>query len=275
MAIWQDYRQLRDEHTVTGHLRLLPEVYSPQLENARDIFVYLPPSYHYDPHRRYPVIYMHDGQNLFDQVMSFSDEWQVDETIQGLAKEGLEAIVVGIPNNDSRLDEYSPFVDENMGGGQGEAYLHFIIETVKPIVDGDFRTLTGRECTGIFGSSMGGLISLYGFFHRPDVFGFAGVMSPALWFASYAIFDDLCGFQASPDGILYLDVGTKELGENNPKSDRYVQTVRGLRDLLGEKGYWEGQNLIYIEAENATHSEYHWAQRLPDALRFLLSKCVG
>jgi predicted alpha/beta superfamily hydrolase len=273
MAVWQDYLQHKQEHTVAGHLRQLSGVYSPQLDNTRDIFVYLPPSYHHNAQRRYPVIYMHDGQNLFDQTVSFGDEWQVDETLQGLANEGLEAIVVGIANTESRLNEYSPFVDEQNGGGQGNAYLDFVIHTVKPIIDNDFRTLTDAACTGIMGSSMGGLISLYGFFHRPHVFGFAGVMSPALWFANYAIFDDLRQCAVSPGGLLYLDVGTNELGENNPKSQRYVETVRGLRNLLAEKGYHEQQNLIYIEAENATHSEYHWAQRMPDSLRFLLSRC--
>jgi predicted alpha/beta superfamily hydrolase len=121
---------------------------------------------------------------------------------------------------------------------------------------------------------MGGLISLYAFFHRPDVFGFAGVMSPALWFANGAIFDHLRGVQAREDGRLYMDVGTIELGEHSEQSERVVLAVRGLRDLLGEKGYWEGSNLIYREVENATHSEAEWAQRLPDAVRFLLSGCA-
>jgi enterochelin esterase-like enzyme len=166
------------EHTVTGTVRILREVQSPELENVRDLLAYLPPSYG-TGERRYPVIYMHDGQNLFDQATSFGDEWRVDETMQEVAVGGVEAIVIGVPNmGPERCEEYSPFVDPAQGGGCGDEYLDFVVRTVKPLVDADFRTLPEREHTGIVGSSMGGLISLYGFFREPGTFGFAGVMSP-------------------------------------------------------------------------------------------------
>jgi predicted alpha/beta superfamily hydrolase len=250
------------EHTVVGRVKVLREVQSPQLDNARDIVVYLPPSYD-SGEGRYPVLYMHDGQNLFDQATSFGGEWRVDETMEAVAAEGVEAIVVGIPNmGDERCEEYSPFVDEKEGGGCGDAYLEFIVQTLKPIVDRELRTLPEREHTGIVGSSMGGLISLYGFFKEPDTFGFAGVMSPALWFADRAVFPFI--EQAPPrPGRIYLDVGTQE-GETT------LRNAREMRDLLGGKGYVEGA-LLYVEDEGAGHTESAWAERFGKAVRFLLA----
>src|SRR5215217_1626799 len=163
---WETYPAVDDggEHTVVGTMKMLRDVQSPELENVRDLIAYLPPSYG-DGERRYPVLYMHDGQNLFDQATSFGDEWRVDETMEELAGEGLEAIVIGVPNmGEERCEEYSPFVDAQAGGGCGDDYLEFLVRTVKPLVDRSFRTLPDRENTGIAGSSMGGLISLYGFF---------------------------------------------------------------------------------------------------------------
>jgi hypothetical protein len=146
---------------IVGHVRVLPDVRSPQLRNTRDIQVYLPPSYKASG-RQYPVIYMHDGQNLFDPELSFAGEWGVDETMERLAPEGFEAIVVAIPNMaGERSHEYSPWVDPRVGGGKGDAYLDFIVDTLKPQIDRRFRTERGRQHTGIVGSSMGGLISLY------------------------------------------------------------------------------------------------------------------
>jgi hypothetical protein len=180
---------------IVGHVRVLPRVRSPQLRNTRDIQVYLPPSYKASG-RHYPVIYMHDGQNLFDPELSFAGEWGVDETMERLAPVGFEGIVVAIPNmGGERAHEYSPWVDPRGGGGKGDAYLDFITDTLKPQIDGRFRTLRDREHTGIVGSSMGGLISLYGFLRAPGVFGFCGAMSPSLWFANRAMFEYAAGIE--------------------------------------------------------------------------------
>ncbi|MBC8170305.1 MAG: alpha/beta hydrolase [Anaerolineae bacterium] len=271
---WQDYLNPDYPNTVAGSLRLLPIIHSPQLDNVRSILVHLPPSYHTDADRHYPVIYMHDGQNLFDQHLAFSDEWQVDETLLQLAEEGLEAIVVGIPTNDERLHEYSPFVDENYGGGKGLAYLEFISHTIKPIIDEDFRTQPQRSTTGILGSSMGGLISLYGFLHSAQVFGFVGAFSPAIWFADKALFAEFESLAQLPEGKIYLDMGHQEVSEHpeaRQKSEQYTQLVRQFRDSLVAKGYSEGDNLMYREDEAGTHKEQAWARRLPDALRFLIN----
>ena len=262
MASWKAY-PLDDgrEHTVVGTVRVLAELQSPQLENVRDILVYLPPSYHRDE-RRYPVIYMQDGQNLFDRATSFGEEWRVDETMEAVSDEGLEAIVVGISNGGpERLDEYSPFVDPEKGGGFGERYLEFITATLKPLVDQEFRTLPDRADTGIVGSSMGALISLYAFFHHSDRFGFAGVMSPSLWFADRAIFAFV---EAAPHlaGRIYLDVGTQE-------GEATLGDARRMRDLLVAKGY-SAATLRYVEDAGAGHNESAWAERFANAVRFLL-----
>lgn len=260
MTGWQDYQDVipHRHHTVVGTLKVLFDVWSPQLNNHRDILVYLPPSYDatVEP---YPVVYMHDGQNLFDSATGFAgQEWQVDETMEALSREGLEAIVVGIPHmGASRIQEYNPFPE--FRGGEGELYLDFLTDTLKPIIDRDFRALPDRDHTGLIGSSMGGLISLYGFFHRPHTFGFAGVMSPALWIAGGAIYEDVQDQPFVP-GKIYLDNGTRE------------SSARKMNAILAEKGYALNRDLKYVIEHEAEHHEPAWARRLPDALRFLLPR---
>lgn len=263
-SAWQDY--VTDDgqpHTAVGTIKVLHQLHSPQLDNARDILVYLPPSYD-SGSRRYPVIYMHDGQNLFDRATSFGEEWEVDQTLESAAEEGLEAIVVGIPNmGPDRLNEYSPWQDRrHKAGGRGEAYVRFVAETVKPIIDRDFRTRPGRESTGIAGSSMGGLISLYAFFRCPEVFGFAGVMSPAFWYAGRSIFAYVQDRPFVP-GKIYLDAGTAEGSE-------VLHDVRRMKDLLAQKGYQAGRDLMLVVEMGGKHNERAWARRMRRELHFLL-----
>jgi predicted alpha/beta superfamily hydrolase len=189
---------------------------------------------------------MHDGQNLFDAPLSYAGEWQVDETMERLSAEGIEAIVVGIPNaGERRMIEYNPFDHRRFGAGHGDAYLRFLVETVKPIVDRDFRTLPQREATGVIGSSMGGLISLYAFFRFLGTFGLCGVISPSFFIGREAIYDTVRDAPYEP-GRIYLDVGTHEVSSWSDdlllhlQSRRYCQSVRRMRDLLVEKGYCEG-----------------------------------
>ena len=252
------------EHTIVGKVVTVAAFWSPQLGNARDILVYLPPSYHTTTDR-YPVIYMHDGQNLFDQATSFGEEWRVDETMEELARQGLEAIIVGIPNiGERRLEEYSPFPDPQHGGGSGMQYLAFLVETLKPYIDQAFRTRPEREYTGMVGSSMGGLISLYAFFRYPQVYGFVGALSPSLWFAERAIFPVIEAAEQAP-GKLYLDIGTDE-------GDTTLQLARDLEQMLRTKGYHPGWDMHYVEEPNAVHCEGAWAGRLRHALTSLLPR---
>lgn len=255
--LWHEYHEWRGygDNTVTGELRVLPQLESPQLQNQRDIFVLLPSSYH-NTDRRYPVIYMHDGQNLFDRALGFAgNEWEVDETLARLAAENIEAIVVGVSNTDKRFHEYNPF--PHIWDGRGQQYLSFIVDTVKPIIDRDFRTLSDRDHTGTIGSSLGGLISLFAFFQRPDVFGFAGVLSPAFWIGGGAIYPYI-EQQPFVPGKIYLDNGTRE------------QNTRRMKHMLVQKGYQLKHDLLHVVEIDGEHNEAAWARRLPAALRFLL-----
>jgi predicted alpha/beta superfamily hydrolase len=276
---WQQYNVVNRgrPHTVAGDVQVWAALESPQLGNSRDILVYLPPSYWTRQARRYPVLYMHDGQNLFDEATSFAGEWRVDETMELLAREGLEAIVVGVPNaGEARRDEYSPFKDRRHGGGQGDAYLRFLLDTVKPLVDRSFRSEPSRAATGLMGSSMGGLISLYGFFARPEAFGFVGAMSPALWFARGRTLSYVAG-RPPILGRIYMDMGTGEGAEPAKMEPWRRNLLSRSTTLSGElyaalvaKGYRPGRDIRYVEDEGAPHHESAWAARLPAALRFLL-----
>jgi predicted alpha/beta superfamily hydrolase len=249
--------------TAPGRLEVIPAVESRDLGNQRDILVYLPSSYEKSD-KPYPVLYMHDGQNLFDPAMSFAGEWGVDTALSKAPRKGRRAIVVGIPNAGiDRIREYSPFADGRIGGGQGDAYLDWLEQTVKPLVDARYRTIRGPEGTGIGGSSLGGLISLYAFFRHPVRYGFAAILSPALWFGNGQIFRfvESAGYVR---GRIHLDVGTRE-GEGT------LANARQMRDLLLAKGYQRGRDLMWVEDRGGMHNEAAWGRRLRKALPFLLA----
>ena len=277
MSRWLDYRKLHPNpgRKIAGTLRVLEGVASLELDHRRDLLVWLPPSYRRGA-RRYPVLYMQDGQNLFDPATSHAGDWQIDLSMRALADDGVEAIVVGIPHaGRRRLTEYTPFHDPWVGGGQGDLYLKFLVETVKPLVDRSFRTAPERERTAIMGSSLGGLISLYAAFSLPHVFGLAGVMSPSLGTGGESIFPFIEGKQRLPARV-YLDVGTREALGKIPAlaeaaSKRYADRVRRMRFLLERKLDAPARNLLYVEDEGALHHEAAWARRFPPAVRFLLA----
>src|SRR5436309_1011456 len=229
------HRLLRRWHARKGRLVVLPSVHSAQLDNRRDLYVYVPAA-PAPGDTGYPVIYMQDGQNLFDPAVSFAGTWGVDEALSWASRRGLDAIVVGIPNmGDARIAEYDPF------RGTGDRYLDFVTRTVKPIVDAQFPTLPDRRHTGIAGSSMGGLISLYAFFRYSESFGFAAALSPSLWFADGALLD-LVARAPRVSGRLYLDVGMRE-------GQQTVALGRRLRDLLLAKGYAAARDFRWVEDE--------------------------
>jgi len=243
-----------------GSLDHIDGLFSPQLGNYRDILISLPGGHKSGEHR-YPVIYMHDGQNLFDPARSFAGSWNVDVAMAEVSLDGFDAIVVGIPNMGAdRLAEYSPFEHPELGGGRGDLYLEFLINTLKPLIDERFLTIPDREHTGIVGSSMGGLISLYAFFRHPEVFGFAGVLSPSLWLTEEATFSFI---EQAP-----LDVGSRE-------GIHHVAKALHLRDVLEEKGYALGDDLLWVEEEFGRHHEAAWARRFRDALPFLLPNFIA
>jgi predicted alpha/beta superfamily hydrolase len=229
----------------------------------RDLYAYLPPSH--GGGARFPVVYMLDGQNLFDDATAHSGtEWRVDETMEELAREGIEAIVVGIPAapGDERGAEYS--------GAKAEQHLSFIAETVRPLVESSFDVDPRRERTGIAGSSLGGVASLHAVYTRPETFGFAGVLSPAFWWTQDERWFELVERSTRPDARIYIDVGDSEVPEDEETRRRYVDGFERMTALLRSRGFDDGSLRAVLEPGGA-HFETDWARRLPDALRFLLA----
>jgi predicted alpha/beta superfamily hydrolase len=264
--------------TVVGDLRILRDVPSPvpAVVPARDILVHLP-SGALGSGRRYPVLYMHDGQNLFDAATSFSGEWEVDETLAALAEDGLELIVVGIPHDgDRRVVEYSPYVgwpEPGVVGGGGSAYLRYLVEAVKPAVDSLAPTRPEREATGILGSSLGGLVSLWAAIERGDTFGLIGAMSPAIPPGQGFIVPRLRRLRVPPERV-YVDVGGRE-GSSRASarqarvwSKRYLRWTGDVESAL-DVGGLSRSRLRVVRDPDGIHHETTWARRLPDALRFL------
>lgn len=263
------------DNTVTGNVLVWPSINSPVLSRSRELAVYLPPSLAagHSKGQRYPVIYFHDGQNMFDDRISYVGEWHVDETLEKLAREGIEAIAVAIPNaGDHRMEEYSPWRGRGLPGrrivrGLGDEYLEWVVEEVKPLIDRSFPTRTDREGTGTMGSSLGGLISLYALTKYPELFGFVGAMSPSLPWHDYSIIDVFEDGEI-PKTRIHVDMGGREFRG-------LTVDARRFRDVLVSKGWVDGRDLNYVEDRYAHHHEDAWSRRLPDALRFLLADTVG
>lgn len=240
--------------------------YMPQLDRSRRIWIYLPPDYD-TTSKHYPVIYMHDGQNLFDADFSFAGEWKIDETLNQLFDEGdYGAVVVGIDNGGThRFNEYSYWYNSNYGGGDGELYVDFLVNTLKPHIDSSYRTLPQREYTAIAGSSMGGLISLSAALDHQDVFSKAGIFSPALWFS------DSVFVQVREEGIqkglrFYFVAGDNE-------SSTMVPLMFAMRDSLINAGM-PADDIIVIHHADGQHSEWYWAREFGDAYKWLFGQLV-
>lgn len=255
----------RPVHTVVGDLRVLKDVFSPQLGNMRDVLVWLPPGHDVRKDERLPVLYMHDGQNLFDNVTAYDKEWGVDEISTELAEtENLRHIVVGINNMGlSRLHEYSPWEDDfRKSRGYGERYVRFILQTIKPMIDAQFRTKPDREHTAIMGSSLGGLISLYAGLTRADSFSFAACMSPSMNVAGGRILRSATSF--SGDVRFWIDYGAREFGGNRELSNQMIEAVHECARTLRSNGV-DARSYVDPEGE---HNETSWRRRLPDIIRW-------
>ncbi len=257
------------EVTHTGNVIELDGFVSRYLYTGRRIFIYLPPGYNESEivDRRYPVLYMHDGQNVFDESEAGA-EWNFDEHSERLISEaGLDPyIIVAVANSRHRMTEYSP------GGGpteldksSGDDYGRALVEELIPYINENFRTLIGPENTSLGGSSLGGLITMYLGLNYPAVFGDLLVVSPAVFFADGIILE-LVAESEKPEGRrIWLDMGLEE-------GDRMLRGSRELRDALVQEGYTLGNDLIYVEAEGASHSERAWSERGEAMLRFLFEK---
>lgn len=250
------------------------------LNNSRLIDVYLPPSYKPKGRKRYPVIYMHDGNNLFFPEIAFGGwPWAVDRCVNTLSTYGMiqEPIVVGVHNTWGRHFEYSwtpmSFQGQVEGGG-GTMYAHMLIQELMPQINARFRTLPGRENTAIMGSSMGGLISYYLGLYHPEVFGKIGVVSPSFWWNHGEPIRD--AHQMSPHNQIWMCMGTREGNPKEPVSKNMnIALVRQCRDALLQNGFYEGHNLAYLEDRGAYHTEYFWGKRLYLPLIYFFGKSQG
>ena len=237
----------------------------PQLGRSRRVWLYLPPDYATTA-KTYPVLYMHDGQNLFDAATSFSGEWAVDETLDQLHQRGdWGCIVVGVDNGGTnRLAEYSPWANPQYGGGQGDQYVDFLVNTLKPYVDQHYRTRPDRLSTGIMGSSMGGLISLYAALKRPDVFGRAGVFSPSLWFNRRIFAYALAAQPLRPDPRFYLLSGGQE-------TTTQARDQRRMADTLATAGFQLNTEVDTLIQADGQHAEWFWRREFGAAYQWLFA----
>lgn len=247
----------------SSRVEILKPLTMTQLGRERAIRVYLPPDYAQSD-RRYPVVYMHDGQNLFDDAASYSGEWGVDESLDELAStSGLALIVVGIDNGgEQRINELSPWPNVEIGDAEGEAYMDFIVNQLKPTIDQKYRTLTDRNNTAIFGSSMGGLISHYAITRYPEVFSKAGIFSPSYWF-SPDVYDYTRERPPSNDARLYLMIGELEGKEG---IDKLLTMKKELLQL--------GHPPINLHTEVVPGGEHHetsWREHFAHAITWLFA----
>jgi predicted alpha/beta superfamily hydrolase len=260
------------KQTLTGNIKRHRAFPSKILGNRRDILVYLPRGYGRFSRRRYPVLYLQDGQNVFDSATSFAGvEWGVDETAERLIRGNLiePIIIVAVANmGEDRVHEYGPtrgVIDtgakrKRRSKGLAPEYAHFLMDELKPYIDRKYRTNPAPEFTALGGSSLGGLVTLAIGVLYPEVFRRFIVMSPSVWWDDFALYRLVDSIEQKPPLKIWLDTGTAEPGWEH---------TRELGNRLIEKGWKLHRDIEYLEAQGADHSEAAWAARVEPALRFL------
>jgi len=250
---WEDISGSGGNSTAAANVQIVsPNFFMPQLNRSRKIWIYLPPDYQTTT-KTYPVIYMQDGQNLFDNLTSFSGEWQVDETLNTLHAQGnYGAIVVGIENGGAeRLNEYSPWNNAQYGGGQGDLYMQFIGETLKPFIDANFRTKPQPQYNALIGSSMGAFISTYGGVKYPNLFSKIGIFSPAFWFSLTNMSSYISSTSNSLNGLrMYFVAGQNE-------STTMVPNINTIKTNFLNEGVITTNILTKFDSYG-THTETYW-----------------
>jgi predicted alpha/beta superfamily hydrolase len=253
--------------TLPTRVILHQQFHSRFLPDDRDITVYVPPQYDAQPNRRFPVLYLHDGQNLFDPGTSFVSgrTWRVAETADETVNTGevTPLIIVGIANTgDRRLAEYTPVPDWKMGGGEADKYGRLISEDLIPFINANYRTLHGRENTGMGGSSLGGLVTLYLGLKYADLFSRLAVLSPSVWWNHKSIIGYVNEARLDHRPRMWLDVGDAE-------GRRALADADLLERRLKANGWRRDIDLRYERVAGGTHDEAAWAERVGPMLRFL------
>lgn len=254
--------------TASENVSIMDEAFNmPQFNRERRIWIYLPPNYE-TSQSNFPVIYMHDGQNLFDAMTSYAGEWEVDETLDKLAAEGFNVpIVVGIDNGGgNRIDEYTPWINAEYGGGDGSLYIDFLVETLKPFIDNNYKTIANRENTAIIGSSLGGLISHYGGIKHQEVFGKIGIFSPSYWFS-----DSIWTFTNSFTKQ-YLSRFYQMCGDN--EGETTVADMQQMDDYLHNIGFTNDE-LFQKVIPGGQHNEQLWRSEFEEAYKWLFKDYLG
>lgn len=260
--------------TITGKVTTITV---PGFLDGRRVWVYLPPGYEDAPNARYPVLYMLDGQNVFDQATSFAGEWQVDETCESLiAASAMRPIVVVAVDNagSERLNEYAPWPDaEARAGGRGDQHLQAITSVLVPYIDAHYRTLPAPGGRALAGSSLGGLMTLYATYAHADTFGLGAALSPSLGWDEQHLTRFVRASRKPARSRIYMDMGTRERGNlwdpNGNGIDDNIEYLRTMRDVLVAQGFVPGSDLMVVEDPGARHHETYWAARFPEALTFL------
>lgn len=233
----------------------------PQLKRTRRVWIYLPECYH-ESKKKFPVLYMQDGQNVFDDATAFAGEWGVDEYFDEACTRGIEAIVVAIDNGGiKRMNEYSPYHIGESGKGEGDEYVDFLVKTLKPFIDKNYRTAANKENTAIAGSSMGGLISLYAVLKYPKVFGGAGIFSPSLWI-SPKIFDDIQSKAGKVKSKIYFYAGKKE------STAMVTQTLKAFEQM----NLYSKSKMTIVIRSDGEHAEASWRKEFPSFYEWLLQE---
>ncbi|WP_153800184.1 alpha/beta hydrolase [Foetidibacter luteolus] len=260
---WKDdYPDKPKPYTATAQVKIIDTAFGiPQLGRTRRIWIYLPKSYASTKGKIYPVLYMHDGQNLFNERTAAFGEWGIDECLDSLqAKLKKECIVVGIDNGgDKRMTEYNPYDDAKYGKGEGNQYVDFLAQTLKPYIDKEYRTIKDPMHTYIAGSSMGGLISLYAVVKYPAVFGYAGIFSPAFWVAP-KIYDDVKTVNWDKQRHFFFYAGGKE-------STSMVPDMKKMYNLISSKHNYDISEIVY---PTGGHNEEAWRKYFPAFYEWLM-----
>ncbi len=258
--------------SLTGNIQRIPNFFSGALGNKRDLIIYLPPAYNQNQKQRYPVLYVHDGQNIFDGMTSFipNQEWRLDETAEALINAKLipPLIIVGIYNAGAeRMDEFLPtrfrLHSQNMMiGGKADLYARMLVEEIKPMIDQRYRTLPNRENTGVMGSSLGGVLTLHLGLTHSETFSKVAIVSPSMWVDDAVMVKRIRELKAKLPLRIWADVGGGE-------GDEAIKGAEDLVTALVSKGWQRGKDVVFYEDGYAAHNEEAWARRVPAILMYL------